>query len=1857
MQDQDIPLGPIEPKTLTYKKSFYTQLEDGWYDIIEKLHLTKLTDAIDKVVPSFPLFLVIVALIIICLIVAGVLLLIPQTANVAITFYQDEIQIGDDLNIRIEYLDQNEFVIVESGEHKQKFKIGEVIKIQVYTLDYETDEKSFLIEKDTRTIKVNVPKKQVLPPEKITVSIKDASGMPFSTPVQVKLKCSGSNTETTINVTQSYETDKEPNCGAVSASATLLGFVSIVNQSCPNNTCSLVMTREGGQPNEEPIRNDLVVVVYDSEGKSTSGKQISIIISQGSVTQIQRQDVTTVGTIKFDQLELGQYIVSASDLESGANASKTINLVAGNAMTVDLNLSEVVDGNMSIDVNISSEDGNACTANIFLYDYNSEYLATYSGTCGKSTHIPIADYNTYSVTVMPSADYKLRYKSYLSDELEITSSNKHEKVNAKLELYDFKEDTMIRAIVEDDVGPLTGGVDALVMIKNSKGKEVAPAEKINDKGIAEFVVGPGEYKLTVVNKYLEGESEDFDIEAPEDNEKEELVVVEQEVFVEWLNAEITVHLQNMVVSCDEDEEDCIEELENVEIAVIFLSGNEPSYNIEYPDEDELADCSEPEQKCVFNEIKAGRYAYVSVTATDRMTYVSPVYFLEGAKYKKYDITAKLYRPEQFSDGFAELYGIYNNEDCNAKIYIVSKGTYYYCSDILINDDSTVYYEGKNSTIKKVYHSGTNVDDLEGKGIKYSGIEYPFISTAVFATEISIPSSYDLEDKYYVGVKLSKDEETENLQVNLNQRLFCDATKCLDTFVNKTLESNENVYITESIPAYVRAYNEGDFGFGYKLFSAPNNTINAPTNLFTFDGNTKGYTGVIFNDVDNDHNYIFLQRKGKVIFDGAESKSVNFKVYNTSWSTVNFVNKNQFTVEGLPVAVGKDYNTTISFTLKDLDNKKVTGDVNLEILGSKGKFLANNTSKIKLSSSSGNYDVNINLTAQGQVQIQFKKAGYVTKTVIIISDNMGFYEAPVNYITVPIPVEGSITKDFEQEIDLNIRNLTNEDVEISNIAAGISAGTILTSFYFRAYDAYEQIKSFDIFDQSAGIYTDIEFTATNNLLEANTEKLSIKLRIPKSNLESFKVSGAKYYPVLVDLLLAKGTLYFRIPIILELVPEISVIDEEKRAVKCYNTKITATKDDAPLEQIYLDLNTPAISGELHIENNNADLQCDPNNESIKAYKVIVNYITNNFEDDETNIPVVSILKTTKNLEKIQQGAYAEFTINKSDIDSIPFTIYGSTQGNYTTGIIFFEVRPIFSYGNIVKEEFLLGESKQIYFSGVHLSNPSSGPFVSAYAFSPLINQERFLDYDGLVVQSGLNQVDENHHYYLEHNRPSVYSVSFFSGDIAQCVSYDLDLSYPSGYNTTAFINFRPEKFINYEFGPNQEINITNKCGIALTSEMNTIFDSSSTFITNISIPEYTTNTSFPIPQLVKGLEIGAETLEIITRTAIAPNKILKNYYYLNDVVLAGNNHYVFSDSYIVNKNIPAQIYSLGQPGQWVKDNVFPNGLPVAATSEELDALPGLLQWPPSIKLNLCTSDESCYDTLKPYSENESYCDFGGQKGLETNISFSSDGLDCEDNYCSLLQFSRYVQSKMQGDTLNISMIKDKYVYLLEDDYTTLYKSEFGDWSSLIEPINNVRMYGRKNFSEKIPIGILGSGKYKLFVIQDPTTQEYQIYPVYHQGARPSIFYQMPYDGLGAGEGSVNYGTALLPKGNVTFSFNNNLANPAYYPDVEEKVRVNYNLFLNDTYDETLEGYTVFKYTPGKGIYVASNKCFDNCERPKECESDETKEFDSLEEITTALQQEDLCYLVNPYDNSEIVYYQPTAQNLCEQLEEVPEAETP
>jgi hypothetical protein len=46
------------------KVGLYTRLEDKWYNVIEKLNLTKIADAIDKHIPSFVLFLIVAIIII-----------------------------------------------------------------------------------------------------------------------------------------------------------------------------------------------------------------------------------------------------------------------------------------------------------------------------------------------------------------------------------------------------------------------------------------------------------------------------------------------------------------------------------------------------------------------------------------------------------------------------------------------------------------------------------------------------------------------------------------------------------------------------------------------------------------------------------------------------------------------------------------------------------------------------------------------------------------------------------------------------------------------------------------------------------------------------------------------------------------------------------------------------------------------------------------------------------------------------------------------------------------------------------------------------------------------------------------------------------------------------------------------------------------------------------------------------------------------------------------------------------------------------------------------------------------------------------------------------------------------------------------------------------------------------------------------------------------------------------------------------------------------------------------------------------------------------------------------------------------
>jgi hypothetical protein len=300
-------------------KKLYYKLEDKYYDFVERTGLYKLTDKIDRVMPSFVLFILLILIII-----AGVLLLIFSGAR---TYDSVDIQfkvIDADSGIILEdvslvvYTTQDIFTVnTLSDGLTEKIKVPKETKYQVEINNesYERFSEYYDSTDVSETITIALEPKEDVP---VTVSynfsvVDSKTNQVINKNGNASFKClNGVLAPSPMSLSSGQVTvNASPECVLVIESISFSGYITGFNIPITNNTLTIPLN-----PQEIEFSGDKVDVVFNvknSIGDLLSNIKITITNNLGVVaTGI----TSTDGTYTFEDLEKGEYTVNFTDMRA-----------------------------------------------------------------------------------------------------------------------------------------------------------------------------------------------------------------------------------------------------------------------------------------------------------------------------------------------------------------------------------------------------------------------------------------------------------------------------------------------------------------------------------------------------------------------------------------------------------------------------------------------------------------------------------------------------------------------------------------------------------------------------------------------------------------------------------------------------------------------------------------------------------------------------------------------------------------------------------------------------------------------------------------------------------------------------------------------------------------------------------------------------------------------------------------------------------------------------------------------------------------------------------------------------------------------------------------------------------------------------------------------------------------------------------------------------------------------------------------------------------------------------------------------------------------------------------------------------
>jgi len=334
-------------------KDIYYKAEDKWYAALEKIdskvHVFGVVDRIDDIVPSFALFLIAIALLLLFAV-----FFLPGMLGAGSVSYSFRIADGD--GIAVEGADVQVLaggVEIFSGQTNASGETGRVslapnskITVKVVKSGFLEYTESITASKSTTPYEITLAG---IESKTYTVALKDTLGQPVREPVTLSFQCrnSGVSPPPDITVNSGVATVVEPaNCNGLIASVKSSGFEAI-------DSVELTQAQQTIYLQETVSANAEITAELSFNGQPV-GEAVTVYLFQdnstdagiGPIESSESED----GKAKFNR-QPGTYFVKSSGYGNyGAARSAAFTVAAGEKRAVQLELQKNIVGNVRLRV-------------------------------------------------------------------------------------------------------------------------------------------------------------------------------------------------------------------------------------------------------------------------------------------------------------------------------------------------------------------------------------------------------------------------------------------------------------------------------------------------------------------------------------------------------------------------------------------------------------------------------------------------------------------------------------------------------------------------------------------------------------------------------------------------------------------------------------------------------------------------------------------------------------------------------------------------------------------------------------------------------------------------------------------------------------------------------------------------------------------------------------------------------------------------------------------------------------------------------------------------------------------------------------------------------------------------------------------------------------------------------------------------------------------------------------------------------------------------------------------------------------------------------------------------------------------
>ncbi len=519
-------------------KDIYNSAEDKYYDLIEAIDktipITKITDKIDAVFPSFILILILIAVIL------GWILLPAFSSpeyNYTIKVINENNQEMQGIKIKVFDLFEDTIEVFETnekGEINLTAKKGTNIKIEINAPGYKEEKRTMLIEEEKQEIIFKLEKLAPEGPTEAVLRFSDSGGKRITgKEIIIEVSCRNSSVIPSPSIVRDNDDDGEITVSIPDGCEKLM-VDSVEAEGYENYSGMINSAVEAIKLNaletEEELLGDLKVIVQDSDGIPLNGIEVNLMKGNSTI----KRNYSDSGLAHFTQIEVGSYDLLLQDSQNNYETKKIYSVKIYNQSVEEKIIEMKLTQKGSLKVTVKDKDSGSRikNADVLLKDEFGEIIGEKNTAEGETIEFALFTNEDLILTA--------RHKDYLPETIEVNEVPENGKeITIEMEKITSENSGKLKIILLDEDEKKV--VNARVILKNED-KSIATGypEKFSDaKGEVNYNgIKEGIYSVRAEKYPASAESESFEIILTEKTEIElKMIIGNAKILVKTINRE------------------------------------------------------------------------------------------------------------------------------------------------------------------------------------------------------------------------------------------------------------------------------------------------------------------------------------------------------------------------------------------------------------------------------------------------------------------------------------------------------------------------------------------------------------------------------------------------------------------------------------------------------------------------------------------------------------------------------------------------------------------------------------------------------------------------------------------------------------------------------------------------------------------------------------------------------------------------------------------------------------------------------------------------------------------------------------------------------------------------------------------------------------------------------------------------------------------------------------------------------------------------------------------------------------------------------------------------------------------------